>query len=1068
MSRRMLIPIGAAIILSVNAATGVAQPAPQPSATAAADYSKESAVIERERITIAYDADGSSTREVTLRVRVQSTAALQRMGTVIVPYSRELDTLEILYVRVRKANGATIETPVSSALDVPADVTQTAPMYSDLYLRHVNVQGLEVGDIVEYALRAHERSLIARQFWLEQSWDHDVILLDGELRVSVPADRAVTMKSVDPQPSVGTSDGRRTYVWRYANLQRLSDAEAEVRAYAERDRRADVQLTSFESWTAVGEAVRQLWRDRAEVTPAIRDKALELTAGAASDREKLIALYGYVATKIRYVAIALGVGRIQPHAAAEVLANGFGDCKDKHTLLTALLRAAGIDADAILIAPGAAMDPDVPSLAQFNHVITFVPGVDGGTWLDATLDVAPPGLILAGERDRRVLRIPASAAAAAVTTTPATPIKAPRWTVALTGTLDGDGTLTASVTETYEGDAEVVLRQLFRSIEQARWPELVSHMSIADRNGGTASDVHVTAPDDTSTPFTLTYRYVHDKFSGWANGRIAAPMPIIGLPGLPADSDPNVPLQLSSGFQTHVTSRIALPAGYDIALKDGAAPETTTRNAFLDYHLRNTIADRTFTAERDVTITAKTVELDQIAAYRAFLKSIGDDPSTVTLRRIKPWSWGDRAAIDWYAGSSPTAVSTMQAAVSASERGDHQTALSSLDELTRAEPDDAAAGVLLGWAQRQAGNRERGLQTLRAQLARAPTPSGFKLLAAWLAADGHREDAIVAWQDGYKRFPDDRELPLYLAEALVDVKQYQQALPLLQSRSAASPPSVRLLWNLGRALVGAGKPADAVDAFTKAADADPSALSLNNIAWEMAVDGIGLEAARGLAERAVRATEAEAGRLTLSALDANGVQTMSALAAHWDTLGWVHFRLGDLDTAARYLESAWDLGQTSVLAEHVAELYEAKGDRDIAASFYARALALPNPDVTAAPKLLALVPDTVRRTSLVSSAMASVVDARTATVPRIPDVAGGADVFVRVGPGGAVDDVRFAGGAPEMRPEAEMVRAAKVPSRLPRSDAPPVIRQGTLMCGGPSPTTCRLVLVPVSLVRPPS
>ena len=53
------------------------------------------------------------------------------------------------------------------------------------------------------------------------------------------------------------------------------------------------------------------------------------------------AIYEFVSGQTRYIGIDFGVGRYQPHAAAEVLANQYGDCKDKDTLLEAMLRAKG-------------------------------------------------------------------------------------------------------------------------------------------------------------------------------------------------------------------------------------------------------------------------------------------------------------------------------------------------------------------------------------------------------------------------------------------------------------------------------------------------------------------------------------------------------------------------------------------------------------------------------------------------------------------------------------------------------------------------------------------------------
>ena len=97
------------------------------------------------------------------------------------------------------------------------------------------------------------------------------------------------------------------------------------------------------------------------VDDSVRKKADELTRGATKPEEKARRLYDYVARNIRYVSLSFGVGRYQPHAASEVMTNGYGDCKDKHTLLATLLRAEGIPSYPVLIHSGRKLDPDVPS-----------------------------------------------------------------------------------------------------------------------------------------------------------------------------------------------------------------------------------------------------------------------------------------------------------------------------------------------------------------------------------------------------------------------------------------------------------------------------------------------------------------------------------------------------------------------------------------------------------------------------------------------------------------------------------------------------------------------------------
>ncbi len=89
------------------------------------------------------------------------------------------------------------------------------------------------------------------------------------------------------------------------------------------------------------------------------------------------------------MSLSFGLGRYQPHAASEVLANGYGDCKDKNTLLAALLAAQGFESTSVLIGSQHVLDPDIPSPSQFDHVITRVTLTDRMMWIDSTNGVAP-------------------------------------------------------------------------------------------------------------------------------------------------------------------------------------------------------------------------------------------------------------------------------------------------------------------------------------------------------------------------------------------------------------------------------------------------------------------------------------------------------------------------------------------------------------------------------------------------------------------------------------------------------------------------------------------------------
>jgi hypothetical protein len=92
---------------------------------------------------------------------------------------------------------------------------------------------------------------------------------------------------------------------------------------------------------------------------------------------KMRALTDYVQRQIRYAAIEIGIGGYQPHAAGDVFAHQYGDCKDKATLLGAMLHQIGIESYYVLVdTERGYVLRDFPS-TRFNHAILAVKLPDG-------------------------------------------------------------------------------------------------------------------------------------------------------------------------------------------------------------------------------------------------------------------------------------------------------------------------------------------------------------------------------------------------------------------------------------------------------------------------------------------------------------------------------------------------------------------------------------------------------------------------------------------------------------------------------------------------------------------
>ncbi len=196
--------------------------------------------------------------------------------------------------------------------------------------------------MLEYHTVIHVTTPLApHEFWYEHSFSKNVAVHERQLQIEIPKTRPVKIKSPDRKYETQELGERRIYTWIVKDFvpDRKHDRESILE---EPDFAPDVQLSTFADWQQVGQWYAKLQGDRVVVDESVRKKAAELTQGATTPSEKARRLYNYVALNIRYVSISFGVGRLQPHAASEVLQNGYGDCKDKHTLLQSLLKAENI------------------------------------------------------------------------------------------------------------------------------------------------------------------------------------------------------------------------------------------------------------------------------------------------------------------------------------------------------------------------------------------------------------------------------------------------------------------------------------------------------------------------------------------------------------------------------------------------------------------------------------------------------------------------------------------------------------------------------------------------------
>lgn len=1057
--------------------------------TGSAANAQEGFVIEQSLVAETYQADGTGTIESTSRVRLQSDAGVQQFGLLTISYEKNFQTVDINYVRVRKPDGSVIATPLDDVQDMESEITRAAPFYSDLREKHVAVKGVAVGDVLEWQTVIHIfKALAPREFWTGYAFTKQAVVLDEEFTLDVPRSLAVKVKSTDVQPQVREAGDRRVYQWKRAQLKR-EEVDPKLKFGPPfKQPEPDVQISTFQSWDDVGRWYYSLQKDRVVPTPEIKAKALELTKDAKTDDEKMRLLYDFVATHFRYIGVAFGIGRYQPHSAADVLDNSYGDCKDKHTLLASLLQAVGIQASPAIISSAHAVDPDVPSPSQFDHVITAVHRSNDIIWLDTTSEVAPFGFLTANLRDKEALVIAQDGSAKLIRTPKNLPLDSFD-NFHITGSLNASGELKASVEDEERGDGEVVLRSVFHRVSQAQWKDLVQQISYGMGFAGTVSDVNATIPEKTVEPFRFSYSYDRTDFSDWAgNKRITVPMAPMSLPGLNDEYEKSrEPVRLGALTTADFRADIQLPAGYKPELPDNV----DLKSGFAEYSAKYSLQNGTLHAERKMKILAEEVPESKYAAYREFVSKVGDDQGAwvtfteqgKTTASAASSTSTSSAAWPWPPPPDTAAGREFRDGVEELRSQHPNEALEKLEAAAKLDPKLPGIWSAVGAARFMTKDMDGALEALRRQTTETPDqPAAWRGLAFTLLGMRRTEEALPVLQKWYQVAPNDRDAASNLGRALIALKKYKDALEPLQKAAELNPDSGLIQYQLGSAYLGENQLEDAYKHYQQSIQLalDPAAYE-NDAAYSLAVRHAHLDDIETWAKDAVQVREKDTLDVKdIDDLDSKHLRMMSELAAYWDTVGYIDYLRGDYKKAESYIRSSWELQQDSAVAEHLGDIYEKMQQPQKALRYYSLAANSPNPSSEVQDKLFRLskdgvaeppnwkpreelgrmrsihLPQLTRKTA--SAEFMIMLTNRTDTPPPVekpsqsPD---GKTVTVRVRPigsvgragKGTVKQIKFLSGSEELRSAEKLLRQKDLLTDFPDDSPTNIFRRGVLTCG---------------------
>ncbi len=1009
---------------------------PPPTGTqspASPDYSQQPFVVEHLRQSSRFENDGTGSEEQEASIKIISESGVQALGQLKVGYSALSDKLEIVYVRVRKPDG-TVVTAQDSAIQ---DLTiPDAPVYTDYHQKHISVPSLRPGDTLEFRyVRTIVNPLIPGQFFTSYRFTDRGIVLDEEVEINIPKNREVKLKTQPGfDPKISDEGDRRVYRWTYSHTK--TDDGALNKRTSETPEPPSIQLTTFQSWEQLGDWYRSLEKDRRQPTDAVKAKADSLVQGKTDDMSKVKALYDYVSRDFRYVSLSFGLGRYQPHAAAEVMSVGYGDCKDKNTLLAALLQAEGFESTSVLINARQDIDPDVPSPSQFDHVITRVP-VDGQEiWLDSTSGIVPFRMLAFPLRDKQALAVPPEGVPGLVRTPANLPFAAYDRS-RLYGSLSETGKLTAHVSATVRGDPELAIRYALRQIPSNHWKEVMQgSLQNSPLRGGEISNLHVTDPSDTDTPLQIDYDVSAGNYFDWSASEPKLPLPIasVHLPPIGESDDKDKPIKLGPPAEVQAEVTLSIPSKYTVQLPIGV----DVKRDYVEYHSSYKMSGDQLVSNRDLKLIASTIPSNRREDFEAFRRVVeSDQAQVIRLENNSPGISGMQG--------SGTPKELFESGVQALNNHDYKLAVELLERVEVADPGHKDLWLTLGRAYLASDQGQKAVEAFQKQIAANPYDgSAYNDLGEAYEHQQKYPEAITQFKKQIEVNPLDRNAHANLGVLYLTLKRFAEAVPELEKAVTVEPNNPLLLASLGEAYLGAGQTQKGMAAFDKAIAMAPSPLVWNNVAYSLAEQNTDLKRANDYADAAISALETQLRDVSLTNLRPQDLGVIQMLFSVWDSKGWILFKSGDADKAQAYILAAWQGTQNGAVAEHLGAMAEKKGQRDDAVRYYAMSLAADNPGTTAREKLSSLGVSGGALEKAVSKARQQLLDERTTKLNTVQT--GTADFFLLVSPG-KVDDVKFVKGEPSLRSFMDTLKTSSVPMTFPPSSQVRLVRRVRLTCG---------------------
>jgi hypothetical protein len=553
------------------------------------------------------------------------------------------------------AGGKDYQVKEKDAADEAPDV-DGGELFSDVKYRVIRIPAVEPGSIIGYEYETEEQPMVLQDQW---EFQDTIPVMDARYSLELPAGWSYETKWANYAESKPAQTGNR-WQWSLSNVKRIRKEEDMPAIEGVAGRMVvylvppGEQTNTFTNWRQMGEWYHELTKPRVDESADLKQTVTSLTSSKPTTVAKMQAIAGFVQQNLRYVAIELGIGGWQPHAASEIFAHRYGDCKDKATVTISMLREIGMEAYYVLVnVDRGAVNADTPANAYaFNHAVVAIRLPDNvedpsllailqhpkyGRLLifDPTDELTPFGQLgnhlqanygmLAGPDGGQLVLLP---------TMPAS-VNSIQRTAKLK--LDGSGMLTGEVNEIRKGNKAWTERgRLLHAREDSDRIRPIENILSGSLTSFQITHASVQNLNKTDQPFGFVYSFTAPNYAKNAGGLMLVRPRVLGVKalGLATTKHPReYPFELSGiGLETD-SFDITIPPGYSV---DDLPEPADADFSFASYHAKTVVEGGTIHYRRSYEVKQVSVPVDQADKVKTFYQIVaGDERNMVVLKPVQ-------------------------------------------------------------------------------------------------------------------------------------------------------------------------------------------------------------------------------------------------------------------------------------------------------------------------------------------------------------------------------------------------------------------------------------------------